>query len=709
MSQKISTHVFHSLYLFDRDESKEKYVKNGKPTHLLANWPIFNRIPTAIIEGGSVQKYSNIKEYFKLTDKKDRDQESMGRNYITIPMRKFSSHRGLFHGMLKGVKVSHDADFTIDGTSDGVRDRTCCKDTPNLTATAVYEGNGGHCCDRAVFGFYVDDSRIGTINLNNGGDCGSRSSGPFSIPASSLSKRRFPIEITCENNGNCHNGVTVVEIKRPDGSLAGSRGLSEGESCLEVCDQPDNDFSEDLCCCPPLHVKKDENNTPTNNGDPCGGEEYTEVQGYECNRFHSKTSTFNFEIDTVDIFGLSNLGSNIDANRILVINNTEPILETGKPINTLGEYESNSAPGNFPTDIPPSSSRCISRAPDVQPPVPSPSPTPDEPPAPPCSDFIDGFNKALVDDDIFLDHVDSTFSASTSSQSINNFYKDNWSFDSATYKSVLNNKSMSKYALVKDPVIGYEDSVLGYRYTFMAPVENDKTNFLSQSLRYSFSKFHSMTVQMRTDGMHHHDVSDEFDISDIISYISEGYVNHGFYSEDNGEYYLFINFSASFLPGKTYNVHWDAGDYEDAMHVTGPDGDEDRSDSDCLEWSKEYDFTRPTYSPLFIGTDPRHVLGPKALDDWSPLKSERGAWIKTFSVPVILDIAGNPGGSPDIECFKFEDEQATSPDPSSSSSSSQDSCKIDLSLTSNWSHMVSITVMSYKDEDFSNQLLLKRI
>jgi hypothetical protein len=647
MNEKICTHFFHGLYLFDRDDAHIKYVNSSGPTHLLSDWPLFSRIPKAIKKDGVFIEYSDFKKYLELNDSaKNRPADSYCENFIKIKKEDFSKFHGLFHNLIKSLSVSHKIQYSLNGTSSGVKERTCCEKNSPAQITAKYDKNtGGHCCDAAVFGFYVSSKKIGTINLNNAGDCGSRSSGPFSMTQEDVNKRVVPIEITCELDG-CHGGFTDAEIK--GNNFTKSISLSEGKSCLEICVQPDDNFSPALCCCPPLHQK----NSSSSSSEECPS--YTKSIGYECSRSHSKKLDLNFEIDTNKIFNLSELNAWIDAHRVFIESKSEPI---AKDINSINELGVISTIDNQPGFLNVGFSAFINK---------------------PSNDF--------------------------------KLYKDNWQFiGNSDYKSYIINNSINNYPLIKDPVLGYKDSTIGYHYTFTAPFKNDTTDFLKQSIQISSQSksLASISINGENSNLQHHDIKDEWDIVDTLTYESSCLVDERFFSEKDNSYIFFIKLKGWLYPGDVKSLRWNAGDYEKADYKTGEGENEKKSESSSIEWDKGNVFNSiPTENSITIGTDPRDIFGENAFDEWSELKKNRQNWIEKFDIPLSINIGGSNYQN-SIKCFRFK-EQKSIHSPSSSSSSSS-SCDLNKKVDCQWTQAFSLTLTSYSDKDFDNQKLLRKV
>jgi subtilisin family serine protease len=79
-----------------------------------------------------------------------------------------------------------------------------------LTSGSIPCGQGTHVCNRTLFDVYVNNMLVGTANLNNANNGGSRTSS-VNIPTGIISGTSFTFELRCPNN-NCHSGVAIVRV-----------------------------------------------------------------------------------------------------------------------------------------------------------------------------------------------------------------------------------------------------------------------------------------------------------------------------------------------------------------------------------------------------------------------------------------------------------------------------------------------------------------
>lgn len=75
----------------------------------------------------------------------------------------------------------------------------------------------GHVCNRAIFDFYIDNTFIGTANLNNLEDGGYKET-VFTINSHIISSGSTIIRLECALT-NCHNGIGRVVIKDPQNNI----------------------------------------------------------------------------------------------------------------------------------------------------------------------------------------------------------------------------------------------------------------------------------------------------------------------------------------------------------------------------------------------------------------------------------------------------------------------------------------------------------
>lgn len=106
---------------------------------------------------------------------------------------------------------------------------SCCART--LYFQAFYEDGGGHCCNDAIFDVHVIiagvDTMLGQVDLNNGGDCGSRYGAiwAFQIPYSTTTVDAY---VEC-SNPYCHGDVVTFRVlSQPSESYECQRSAMPG-------------------------------------------------------------------------------------------------------------------------------------------------------------------------------------------------------------------------------------------------------------------------------------------------------------------------------------------------------------------------------------------------------------------------------------------------------------------------------------------------
>lgn len=106
---KINKHFFHGVY------------SNGYGGNLKNKWnyPLhFLRAEFAKdVEGGGIKEFDSEEEALEFyKGYSSSEKPSICKNYIRIPESEFYQYRGLFHGMIKGIKFEAEVDMTLEGS-----------------------------------------------------------------------------------------------------------------------------------------------------------------------------------------------------------------------------------------------------------------------------------------------------------------------------------------------------------------------------------------------------------------------------------------------------------------------------------------------------------------------------------------------------------------------------------------------------------------
>lgn len=96
-----------------------------------------------------------------------------------------------------------------------------------LSPGSISCGQGSHICNRTIFDVMVNGTNIGTANLNNANDGGSRSS-RVGIPDNLITGDSFTFELRC-STGGCHWGVAIVRIFDRDNNMTYQSCLANDE------------------------------------------------------------------------------------------------------------------------------------------------------------------------------------------------------------------------------------------------------------------------------------------------------------------------------------------------------------------------------------------------------------------------------------------------------------------------------------------------
>ena len=132
MTTQINKHVFHGFY------SNFGYRPQFSIDRKLANFPIhFYRASYGEKEGGTIKEFKTEEEVLKWYKKNKYGESQFNKlefpkdickNYIVFSDSEFYKYRHLFHGMIKGLKVTSDIDLELEGTTFSPECSQCKKD-----------------------------------------------------------------------------------------------------------------------------------------------------------------------------------------------------------------------------------------------------------------------------------------------------------------------------------------------------------------------------------------------------------------------------------------------------------------------------------------------------------------------------------------------------------------------------------------------------
>ena len=115
MSAKINKHVFHGIY-------SNGYIPYNIDQKRFANFPIhFFRASSAELQNDVIKEFEteqDVLEWYKKNEYGEsqyNELEDFCKNYIIFPESEFHKYRSLFHGMIKGLKVTSDIEVQSRG------------------------------------------------------------------------------------------------------------------------------------------------------------------------------------------------------------------------------------------------------------------------------------------------------------------------------------------------------------------------------------------------------------------------------------------------------------------------------------------------------------------------------------------------------------------------------------------------------------------
>jgi hypothetical protein len=333
---KLPKHVFHSLYVFDyiQKDISQAFGGGGKIIKKFAPWPIVS--PLAVFAGEkepgegitTFNSEEDAREYlYSKEDLEDKNGKKLEvcKNFVRIPVGDIVKYRGLFHNMIKSFEIQHAFKHQGNGSLQRSVDKPCCENVYGVSSTAKYDSaTGGHQCDRARWSFYYGRENVGTINLNNESDGGSRSSGPFSRGSSQVAELKVGrfLYLSFDPIGDVHQGVNACEVERTGGKKQVEPFGTSSDTPVEVCyefEDPEGvpSYPDIACCCPPVREIKD--------GKSPRDYREEDVKDYECTRSHKFTVDADIQVKSDQIFEITELEDRIPSYSLIrKLNDPEP-------------------------------------------------------------------------------------------------------------------------------------------------------------------------------------------------------------------------------------------------------------------------------------------------------------------------------------------------------------------------------------------------
>jgi hypothetical protein len=646
MPVKIVNHCFHGFYLFDY---LEKEFENSPPKYLYADWPIIDCVPkTKENEGGSgFVKFTDIKELRDVIypDESEESKKDPLKNYITVKLQDLSKFRALFHNLIKSHGFDHKFNLTIEGETKGPIERTCCIPTPISFMAEYKKETGGHCCDNAIFSFSAGGKKLGTINLNNASDCGSRSSGPFNLSKEEVEKALVDeyIEVEIESQQEqAHDSVTAMEVKdTQSGTVIANVGVSRGVSQVPACSRPDDDYSDTLCCCPPKFRKTDATT---------GKSSSSIAKGYECDRKHSKKITGELKIDTGKIFEEATLK------------------------NRISPYIINAYYGSIGDDSSSSSGS--------------------------SSSLSSGKQQTLHVNSLIIYKEDWKFDEKE--------FKKLFQASSSSSNTKAGSSGATKFPLgstyINDPIMSplYQHSeevdskLVRFLYEIKdgVPDKENNQNFLTS--KRDFTSSHLGTASLKTDQSNLGNAVDDTTRYTILYSLWKP-----LYIESKKEYIFYIDVESN-VKSNDNNAVWNAGDFEPAA-IKSKDGKK-FYESFPLKY-KLKDSKTSKKSPLMDLGQCLSTSKIKTIIEDGSLESEAEKKLKKLQLPFLIK---TDSGEEKLtfECLRFNTQSLVAKHNRSSSSSSSDEQRtcIDGTVTANWNlDDFKFRVNGWLEDDFSEQ------
>jgi hypothetical protein len=224
MPAKINKHVFHGVYSNFGYKPENIIKEDGSIQSKFTNYPIhFFRASFAEKENPEsldapkefqteeeVLKWYKKNKYGESNFNKLEFPKDICKNYFKIPASEFYKYRGLFHRMIKGIKVTSDIEVTSEGTAASAECPECKKDVKigfgDNAGPIVFNSPDGSPSYFEVSGGADDIGYLNGIQITVGNTAGSFS--PELIPKTPLSTLSFTAVDTVGTNVGIEATVT---------------------------------------------------------------------------------------------------------------------------------------------------------------------------------------------------------------------------------------------------------------------------------------------------------------------------------------------------------------------------------------------------------------------------------------------------------------------------------------------------------------------
>jgi len=101
-----------------------------------------------------------------------------------------------------------------------------------------FGGEDGHCCDRAIFDWYLNDIFVATLDFNNASSCETIYQGPFEIYLEDYNTDPcgwLKFSFVCKVEGGCHEGA-AFDITQPNGEVKTRYISTSNPTILWICE-----------------------------------------------------------------------------------------------------------------------------------------------------------------------------------------------------------------------------------------------------------------------------------------------------------------------------------------------------------------------------------------------------------------------------------------------------------------------------------------